>query len=87
MIDWKTRLPHILICIVCKVRQKVWMGIALLYEDKQVVVPAIETPDQLEYAMARALRDAVRGPSKRPVIGVTTGHGEPDLLQTPLRST
>lgn len=69
-----------------QVRQSVWLGIALLYQDRQVVVPPIEKPEQLEYAMARALREVIRGPAKRPGIGFTVGHGEPDLMQTPIRS-
>ena len=68
-----------------QVRQKVWFGIALLYQDRQVVVPPIETPQQLEYSMAQALRDVIRGPGERPVIGFTVGHGEPNIMQTPLR--
>ncbi len=70
-----------------RIRQKVWFGIAILYQERQLVVPPIETPDQLEYSMARALREIIRGPSKRPIIGVTIGHGEPNIIQTPIRST
>jgi hypothetical protein len=67
-----------------RVRQRVLMGVAFLYRDRQAATPPIEDPDRIEYALTRALREALRGPGRKPVIGVARGHGEPDLLAGPL---
>ncbi len=66
-----------------KVKQRVWFGVALLYEARQASVPPIERPEHLDHALTSALRQVLRGPEPR-VIAFTTGHGEPDVLQSPL---
>ena len=59
--------------------KKVYMGLALVYGDKQESLPAITQVDTLEYELSRAIRSLLSdGP--KPVIGLSTGHGEPDII-------
>jgi gliding-associated putative ABC transporter substrate-binding component GldG len=58
--------------------RKVYMGLALVYGDRQEVLPAISQTTTLEYDLARALRALLTDESRKKV-GYTTGHGEPDL--------
>ena len=67
-----------------KINQRVFFGVALLYQDRQVVVQPIARPESLEYELTRALRDVIRGPKRRPIIGVATGHLEPPIISSPL---
>jgi ABC-2 type transport system permease protein len=59
--------------------KRVYMGVALVYGDRQEVLPAITQTDSLEYDLARAIR-ALVSEEDRKTIGYVTGHGEPDLL-------
>jgi len=59
--------------------KKVYMGVALVYGDRQQSLPAISRTSSLEYELARAVR-ALLSEESRKKIGFTTGHGEPDLL-------
>ena len=59
--------------------KRVYMGVALVYGDRQEVIPAITQTDSLEYDLARAIRALVSEEDRR-TIGYVTGHGEPDLL-------
>jgi ABC-2 type transport system permease protein len=56
----------------------VFMGLALVYGEKQEVLPAITQTDTLEYDLARALKNLVSDEDRR-MIGFSAGHGEPDL--------
>lgn len=67
-----------------RIRRRVRFGVAFLYRDRQAATGPVERPADAEYALTRALRSAVRGETRRPVIGVTTGHGEPDLINSPV---
>lgn len=59
--------------------KRVYMGVALVYGDRQEILPAITQTDSLEYDLARAIRSLVSEEDRR-TIGYVTGHGEPDLL-------
>ncbi len=59
--------------------RKVYMGVALVYGDRQQVLPAITQTDSLEYDLARAIR-ALVSDDERPTIGWATGADEPDLF-------
>ena len=59
--------------------KKVYMGIALVYGDRQQVLPAVTQTDSLEYSLARAIQGLVRD-QERKTVAYVTGHGEPDLL-------
>ncbi|MEZ4469324.1 MAG: GldG family protein [bacterium] len=61
-----------------------WFGLALLYEDEQAVVPPTARVADLEFELARALREVLRPETRRPLVLLSQGHGEPDLLQSPL---
>jgi len=62
--------------------RKVYMGVALVYGDKQTVIPAVTQTHMLEYELARAVRSLLSD-EERQTIAYVTGHGEPDLLSTP----
>ena len=57
------------------------MGVALVYGEKQEVLPIITQIETLEYDIARALRQLLSPESSKPVIGFVTGHQEPNLLE------
>lgn len=67
-----------------QVRERVLFGVALLYRDRQAVVPPVQQPEMLEYALTRALQDVVAGARRRPVIAFAEGHGEPPVLSSPV---
>ncbi len=64
----------------------VFMGLALVYGEKQEVLPAITQIDTLEYDLARALKNLVSGEDRR-TIAFSAGHGEPDLQNARGRSS
>lgn len=59
--------------------KKVFMGVALVYGDRQEVLPAVTRVETLEYELARAVKrlSADEGPR---TIGWTLSNGEPNLL-------
>lgn len=59
------------------------MGVVWLAGDRGAVSRAAERVADVEHGLVRGL-DALRGARARPVIGVTTGHGEPPVLDGPL---
>ena len=61
--------------------RKVFMGVALVYGDKQEVLPIITQIETLEYDIARALRQLLSPERSKLVIGFVTGHQEPNLLE------
>ena len=61
--------------------RKVFMGVALVYGDKQEVLPMVTQIETLEYDLARALRLLLSPERTKPTIGFVTGHQEPNLLQ------
>ena len=66
------------------VRQRVRYGVAVLYGDRRAVVGPIQHQNQIEFALSRALREVIAGPRKPRVIGIATGHGEPNLANSPV---
>lgn len=67
--------------------RKVWMGAALLYGDRQAVLPVLSDLSTLEYDLAASLQRLV-SPTEGPVVvGYTVGRGEPDLgkVEGPIR--
>ncbi len=59
--------------------KKVFMGVALVYGDRQEVLPAVTRVESLEYELARAVKRLVADEGPR-TIGWTVSNGEPDLL-------
>lgn len=59
--------------------RKVHMGLALVYGDKQEILPAITDVSNIEYELARAMKGLVTDEERR-TIGWTTANGEPNLL-------
>ncbi len=59
--------------------KKVYMGLALLYEDKQEVIPIIQQTNGLEYDLSSALLKLTRDEIVK--VGFLTGHDEPDLYE------
>lgn len=59
--------------------KQVYMGVALVYGDRQEILPAVTVTETLEYELARAIKRLVsdEGPS---TIGWTLANGEPNLL-------
>ena len=55
------------------------MGVALVYGDRQEVLPAVTVTDTLEYEPARAVKRLVSEEGPR-TVGWTLGNGEPNLL-------
>jgi ABC-2 type transport system permease protein len=67
-----------------QVRERVLFGVALLFDDRQAVVPPVQKPEMLEYALTRALRDVTTEQLRTPVIAWAEGHGEPKVLESPV---
>jgi ABC-2 type transport system permease protein len=61
--------------------KKVYMGMVLVYGDRQETLPAITRVETLEYDLARALRRLVSPERDKSVIGLSSGHDEPSILQ------
>jgi ABC-2 type transport system permease protein len=59
--------------------KKVFMGIALVYGERQEVLPAVTQTKTLEYELARAVQNLLSD-EPRDTVGYVVGHGEPDLL-------
>ena len=59
--------------------RQVYMGLAMLYGDRQEVLPAITQVATIEYELARGIKALLDGNERR-VLGYVTGHQEVDLL-------
>jgi gliding-associated putative ABC transporter substrate-binding component GldG len=59
--------------------KQVYMGLALIYGDRQDVLPAITQVQTIEYDLARSIK-ALISKKDRKKVGYVTGHDEPDLL-------
>lgn len=68
------------------IQRDVRFGVAFLYRERQAAVAPIERAADAEYALTRGLRAVIRDETRRPVIGVLAGHGEPDLVDSPVAS-
>lgn len=58
--------------------RKVWMGVSLLYGDRQTALPAVTQVATVEYDLARVIKSLVDGERKQ--LGWVVGHDEPDLF-------
>ena len=59
--------------------KNVYMGMVILYEDKQEVIPVVQNTESLEYEITRAIRKLTNPVT--PKVAFTEGHGELDLKQ------
>lgn len=59
--------------------RQVYMGLAMLYGDRQEVLPAITQVSTIEYELARGIKKLIDGDERR-VLGFVTGHQEINLL-------
>jgi gliding-associated putative ABC transporter substrate-binding component GldG len=59
--------------------KKVYMGLVFLHEDKNEVLPVVQTTAGLEYEITRAIKKVTQ--TATPRIGYVTGHGEPEPNQ------
>ncbi len=57
--------------------KQVYMGLVVLFEDKQEVLPVIQNTETLEYELTRAIRKLTS--KVTPKVAFTTGHGELSL--------
>ncbi|MCX6828456.1 MAG: Gldg family protein [candidate division Zixibacteria bacterium] len=56
---------------------KGYKGVAILYGDKQEIIPFIENTDNLEYDLSQAIKKLTS--TKTSTVAFTTGHGEPEM--------
>jgi len=61
--------------------KKVYMGMVFVYGDRQETLPAITKVETLEYDIARALRRLLSPELDKPVIGISSGHDEPSIME------
>jgi ABC-2 type transport system permease protein len=59
--------------------KRVYLGIAISYEDRNEAVPVVQDVMNLEYDLTSAIRKVTS--KKIPVIGFLTGHDEPSLYK------
>ncbi|HVP58811.1 MAG TPA: GldG family protein, partial [bacterium] len=75
-------IPQVQLNVVAKDKAEViagYLGIAVLYGDKQEVIPVVQNPANLEYDLTSAILKVTSKETK--VVGFTSGHGEPDVNQ------
>ncbi len=58
---------------------KVYMGIAITYEDQQEVIPFLKDTNNLEYDLTTAILKVVR--KKKKTVGFLSGHSEYDIYE------
>jgi len=58
---------------------KVYMGVALYYQDRQETIPMLRNISELEYELSSLIAKLVR--DRTPVVGFSTGHGEASLRE------
>ncbi len=61
--------------------RKIWMGVVLLYGDRQEVLPAVTDLDTLEYDVSAALLRLAMKKEDVKTIGWAVGDGEPDYTR------
>lgn len=54
-----------------------YMGVAFIHRDRKEVIPLIQDTQGLEYKLSSTIKKLIQ--TKMKVIGITQGHGEPDL--------
>ena len=60
--------------------RQVYMGMAMLYGDRQEVLPAVTRVATIEYDLARSIKTLIDG-ADRKVLGFVTGHQEVNLAE------
>ena len=60
-----------------------YMGMVLIYEDRQEVIPMVQSLENLEYEILSKIKRVTT--SNVPVIGFLEGHGEPKLQESMTR--
>lgn len=71
-----------------RTEQKAYMGLALVYGDRQETLPPIQNPQTLEYDLAKSLKRLRAEVDSTSVLAFSTGHGEINIVngqQEPLR--
>ncbi len=63
--------------------RQVWMGVSLVYGERQEVADGLVSPARMEYDLVRAIRAVTTPAEDRPVVGWLLGNGEPDLAAFP----
>ena len=63
--------------------RQVFMGVALMYGERQIAVGPIVSLETMEYELVRAIRDLTGDPETRSVVGYVISDGEPDLSKPP----
>jgi len=73
-------IPPVQLNIVAKDKAEVmtvYLGMAVLFEDRQEVIPVVQSSANLEYELTSAILKVSNKEQK--TIGFLTGHGEPDI--------
>ncbi len=60
--------------------RQVYMGLVMIYGDRQEALPAVTRVATIEYDLARGIKKLLDGKDRK-VLGFLTGHQEVDLLQ------
>jgi gliding-associated putative ABC transporter substrate-binding component GldG len=63
--------------------KQVFMGVALIYGDRQAAVNPLASPETYEYELVSAIRNLQAKPDDRKMVGYLEGQGEPDLASFP----
>ncbi|MEE2757142.1 MAG: GldG family protein [Myxococcota bacterium] len=69
-----------------RVGLSVHFGLVINYESRQAIVPLIQRPSQFEYAFARTLQAVLNRDFEKPKIAFSQGHGEPNVVDSPLKA-
>ncbi|MBV70213.1 MAG: hypothetical protein CMH52_02605 [Myxococcales bacterium] len=69
-----------------RVGLSVHFGLVIIYESRQAIVPLIQRASQFEYAFARTLQSVLNRDFETPKIVFSQGHGEPNVVESPLKA-
>lgn len=61
--------------------RNVFMGVSLVYGDRQLAIPALTSVPRMEYDVVRAIRRLTTPADENRRVAILQGHGEPDLAQ------
>ena len=73
-------IPQVQLNVIARDKAEVmtgYLGIAVLYGDKQEIIPVVQNPANLEYDLTSAILKVTRKETK--LVGFSTGHGEPKV--------
>lgn len=71
-------IPYLYTSAARRELKQVYMGLALVYGNRQEVLPAIANVETLEYELARAIKNLVSTEEPK-TVAFSGGHGEPSL--------